>query len=236
MSALADRPPVIAVTGLAFEARIAEGPGVAVVCGGGNPERTAAGLAKAIAGGASGIISFGTAGGLAPHLQPGDWIVADAVTAGTQRWPSDPAWSARLIESLPGAAHAPIASVDLPVAGAPAKQALHEQTGAVAVDMESHIVTRLARAHGLPFAVFRVIVDPADRSLPPAALVAMRADGGVDIAAVLASLVRQPGQIPQLIRLARDARAAKAALLRGRRMLGRGLGFPGFGVPDLLQL
>ncbi len=236
MSKPADQAPVIAVTGLAFEAQIAAGPGVTVVCGGGIAHNTRAGLERAIAGGASGIISFGTAGGLAANLARGDWVVADAIVAGAQRWSADARWSAKLLESLPGAMSAPIASVDVPVAGAAAKSALHEATGAVVVDMESHIAARLAHAHGLPFAAFRVIVDPVDRSLPPAALVAVRSDGGVNIAAVLASLARQPGQLRQLIQLARDARAAKAALLSGRRMLGPGLGFPGFGGPDLVEL
>ncbi len=236
MSPQPERAPVIAVTGLSFEARIAEGRGVAVVCGAGDAERTAAAIEQAIARGASGVISFGTAGGLAPHLKPGDWVVADAVIADGERWSTDPAWTERLLASLPGATCGPMAGVDTPVADAAAKQDLFAQTGAVAADMESHIAARLALAHGLPFAVFRVIVDPAERSLPPAALVAMRPDGGVDARAVLGSLARQPSQLPRLVRLALDARAARAALLRGRRMLGPGLGFPGFGVPDFLEL
>jgi hopanoid-associated phosphorylase len=229
-----EHPPVIAVTGLAFEAQIAAGAGVAVVCGGGDARRTAAALAKAIAAGASGVISFGTAGGLAPELRPGDRLVADAVLANEKRWPSDPAWTAKLVTALPGAARGAIASVDLPVASAEAKRELYERTGALAVDMESYVAARLSEAHGLPFAVFRVIVDPAQRSLPPAALVAMRPDGGVNLRAVLSSIAAQPGQISQMIRLALDARAARTALLSGRRMLGPGLGFPGFGIPDLL--
>jgi hopanoid-associated phosphorylase len=233
---LPEHPPVIAVTGLAFEARIAKGPGVTVVCGGAVADKTEAGLKRAIAGGARGIISFGTAGGLAPRLAPGDWVVGNAIIAGARRWPADARWTAKLLESLPGAMGAPLASVEAPAAGASGKRALHEATGAVAVDMESRIAARLAHAHGLPFAAFRVIVDPAGRCLPPAALAAMRPDGGVNIGAVLASLAWQPGQIPLLIRLALDARAAKAALLRGRRMLGPGFGFPDFGVPDFLQL
>ena len=56
----------------------------------------------------------------------------------------------------------------------------------------------------------------------------MRDDGGVNVAALLGSLARQPGQLPQLLRLAFDARAARAALFRGRRLLGAGLGFPHF--------
>jgi hopanoid-associated phosphorylase len=231
VSALTKLPPVIAVTGLAFEAAIARGPGVAVICGGGDGRRTAAALEAASASGASGIISFGTAGGLAPHLAAGDWIVAEAIIADERQWATDPVWSAKLLQTLPYATHAPIASVDVPVADASAKQALHDRTGAAAADMESHIAARVAAANGLPFVACRVIVDPAHRALPHAALVAMRPDGGVNLAAVLHSLARRPGQLPQLLRLAADARAARSALFRGRRMLRAGLGFPDF--PEL---
>jgi len=115
---------------------------------------------------------------------------------------------------------ADIAGVDAPVADATSKNALFAATGAAAVDMESAIVAQAAQRHGLPFAILRVIADPAHRPLPTAALVAMRADGEVDVAAVLAELIRSPGQLPALARLALDSRAAFSALVRARALLG----------------
>jgi len=47
-----------------------------------------------------------------------------------------------------------------------AKRALYLKTGALAVDMESHIVAGVAAAHGLPVAAIRVITDPALRAVP----------------------------------------------------------------------
>jgi hypothetical protein len=44
----------------------------------------------------------------------------------------------------------------------------------------------------------------------------------------LRSVMRQPSQLPALARTALDARTAGAALRRGRRLLGAGLGFPYF--------
>jgi adenosylhomocysteine nucleosidase len=60
---------IVAVTSLALEARIARGAGVSVICSQGS--RLAAALESAIESGASGIISFGVAGGLAPDLVAG---------------------------------------------------------------------------------------------------------------------------------------------------------------------
>jgi hypothetical protein len=98
-------------------------------------------------------------------------------------------------------------------------------SGAVAVDMESHVAARLAAHYGLPFAALRIIADPAERSLPAAALVGMRPDGSTDIAAVLRALGRRPSDLPALIRTALDARAAFAALHRDRRTLCALFGF-----------
>jgi hypothetical protein len=69
--------------------------------------------------------------------------------------------------------------------------------------------------------------------LPPAALVGMRSDGTPDILAVICSLVRQPQQVLALLRVVADARAARSALFRGRRLLGEDLSFPRL---DAMQL
>ena len=218
--------PTIAVTCLAFESRIAAGPGVAVLHGHIPNLRTA--LEDAIARGASGIISFGIAGGLAPDLAPGAWVVASGVVAAHKRYPTDRDWARRLLQALGCAVHADIAGVDAPVVEPADKRALRDATTSVAVDMESHIAAEAAQAHGLPFAACRVIIDPAHRALPPAALVNLRPDGTPDVAAVLRSVIRQPRQLPALLRVAADARAAQLALRAGRQKLGAGLSFPGF--------
>ena len=96
---------------------------------------------------------------------------------------------------------------------------------------ESAIVARAAERHGLPFAILRVIADPAHRPLPSAALVAMRADGGIDVAAVLGALLRNPAQLPALIRLGLDSREAFSALVRARALLGAN--FAGVDLGDL---
>jgi hopanoid-associated phosphorylase len=218
---------IVAVTSLALEARIAGGPGVSVICSQG--ERLAADLESAVERGARGIISFGIAGGLAPGLAAGDWIAATAVITGQRLYPTDQAWTRSLRERLPQAVQADILGMDDLVADPERKQSLYAQTGAVAVDMESHIAATIAAAHQIPFAASRVIIDPADTPLPPAALVGLRSDGTPDAAAVFRSVLEQPSQLRALVRTALDARIARAALRRGRRMLGMGLGFPDFG-------
>ncbi len=96
----------------------------------------------------------------------------------------------------------------------------------VAVDMESHIAARIAAAHNVPFAACRVIIDPAKRTLPPAALVGTRADGKPGVLAVIRSLTQQLRQLRVLLRVIADARAARTALFRGRHLLGANLSLP----------
>ena len=72
---------------------------------------------------------------------------------------TDPAWSRRLLNMIDDAVHAPIIGVDEPISQPAAKRELHRATGAAAVDMESHIMARVAAAHRLAFAAVRVIVD-----------------------------------------------------------------------------
>jgi adenosylhomocysteine nucleosidase len=209
---------MIVVVGLAFEARIAAGSGLPIICSGDGRNLTPA-LKEAIADGCGGLISFGVAGGLDPRLKPGTCVVGSAIVIGDVRHETDRHWSQRLLEAMPGAVHGVLAGADGPVCTPADKRTLNRQTGALAVDTESHVVAQAATGHGLPMVAIRVIADPAHRALPEAALTAIRADGTTDVLAVLRSVARRPHQLPGLLRTALDARAARATLLRGRRLL-----------------
>lgn len=216
---------VVAATGLRAEARIAErSPGVKAVAGGGRESALSELLERALADGARGLISFGIAGALQPELSPGTCIVGTGVVSGGERFSCDKAWVERLLARLPEARREMIAGSSTAVADVEAKAKLYRQTGAVAVDMESQVVARVAMAHGLPFAVLRVIADGAMQALPPAAVNGMKEDGTPDVVRVLKSLASRPAQLPGLIGTAFSARRAMAELLRCHGLVGPGLG------------
>ncbi|HEY5225590.1 MAG TPA: phosphorylase [Methylovirgula sp.] len=220
---------MLAVTGLIAEARVAAGPHIAVVSCGGDRTSLEAKLESALRADVSAIVSFGIAGGLAPGVRAGTPLVARAVIAEDGScFESDRAWAQDLANALGGAPIVDIAGVDRAVVDPAQKRALHVATGAIAVDMESHIAARVAAAHNLPFVAFRVVADPAERRLPPAALVALRDDGTLALGAVMRSLLRQPRQVPHLIRTALDTKAAFESLFRGRKMIAGGFGFGDF--------
>jgi adenosylhomocysteine nucleosidase len=218
--ALANRRSVIALTGLSFEARIAGDD--AIISDG---LRTPAILEAAIGRHCRGIISFGVCGGLAPDLQPGQWIVASSILFKDELHAPDRRWSERLLQLLPGATYARIASVDCPLPHGEQRALFHASTGAVASDMESHFGARVAAGCGLKFAACRVVLNPTHRKLPSAALLKLK-QGSPDLRAMLRSVIAEPGQVRDLVRLALDASIATACLREARVLLGPNLGFP----------
>jgi adenosylhomocysteine nucleosidase len=196
------------VVGMASEARIARRLGWPVAIG-----RDAA--ENLLHEGARALVSLGVAGGLDPALRPGTLIIADAVIVGSERHVTDSELSRR----LGGATGHIVLGIDTIVSTVAEKQRLHRTTRAAAVDLESGAVARLAVRHGLPFAVLRVICDPAARALPPAALAALDPRGAIAIRQVLASIVVRPGQLPALLALAFDAAMARRALATRVRQL-----------------
>jgi len=222
-------PKVIAVTGLKTEARIIAGPHVHAIACGGDVLALEQALESAVANKASAILSFGVAGGLEPALAPGTKLVARSVIGVDGAcYACDPVWSQQLLSLFDGALTADIAGVSVPLASNVEKSALYFKTGAQAADMESHIAGKVAVAYNLPFAVFRVIADPAERRLPHAALVALKSDGSIAFGAITRSLLRNPAQIPQLLRTAKDAQAAFLTLFHSGKLISGMLGVSDF--------
>lgn len=122
--------------------------------------------------------------------------------------------------------HGPVFADGALAATPRAKAELHARTGALAIDMESHVAARVAAAHNLPFACLRVVSDRAVDPLPPAFGVAMHPDGSTDIAAILLSLLKDPAQLSAFVRAAGCAARALRRLKAAAMLVGPGLGAP----------
>ncbi len=216
--------PIGVLTGLRAEAAVLRHTDAVVAVSGGDAGRAHGLVQKMIAEGVDALASFGIAGGLAPGIAPGTLIAASGVITPRGFIACDRDWHAWLTARLPDAAAGTVLGSDRILATAAEKRLRHAETGAIAVDMESHVVALVAVGAGLPFIALRAIADPADRDLPQAALLALTPDGRIAVGAVLRSLARSPGQLPALLRAGRDTRAALGALLRGSAALGRGFG------------
>jgi len=218
--------PILAVCGMAFEAKLLEKKGVRAIWGL-QPAHLEREFERALLAGCAGVVSFGTAGGLDPSLLPGSWVIAEAVVSAEERFACDLVWAERIAAHLGGARQGLIAATNAPILETRDKAALYEATGALAVDMESHRAARLAWRHQVPFVACRVVVDAAQRRLPSSAIVGLRRDGGLAIGRILAELARHPGQLFELIRLAGDAATARRALVLGLNALGARFTLPG---------
>src|ERR1700736_2857650 len=224
-----DPRPGLIVTGLVQEARIAAGPGMTVICSSSDPQQLRALLTVFDPSTIRGVISFGVAGGLDPTLKSGDVVVATEVLAGDTRWLAGLALNEEMIASVAlgrrRVVRGGLAGVEQVVAARALKAALHLETGAAAVDMESHFAAAYAAEAGLPFAALRVISDPASRALPALAMAALKPNGEIDLRKILRGVARNPATLRALVSTGIDFNRALKSLrgCRGFLLGGEGL-------------
>lgn len=196
------------ITGLVAEARLLDGIDGLIGVAGGTTSGVAEVAESLISRGATVLISFGLAGGLDPSCRPGDLIVPADIVDGSAVFPCDP----RLLHRFGGATVARLTGAENAVTTRAAKAALFAESRAAAVDLESFAMAQVADRYRIGFMAVRAIVDPAERDLPHASLVALNSDGRISFNRLLASLLRDPSQIGGLIALGRGAAAARRTL------------------------
>ena len=224
MPPILERSGILAVVGMTREAKILAG--APVVIGGGDLDGLTERLEDELRGGVAGVVSFGLCGALDPALKVGDLVIGEAVADDADSYDADAEWVARIAALLPEARVGRYARAEQPVATAADKAELRRRTGAIAVDLESFPIAKLARQFGVPFAVIRAVSDSAERTLPPAAQVGLGGDGRPAIGPVFASLKSNPWQIGALIRTALEAEDGFHALERARQAPGPRLAGP----------
>lgn len=213
-----EAPLIGFIVGVTTEAaRLKECPVPRVVrCSGADAGRAERVARELVSLGVRGLVGFGLAGGLTGATRPGAVVVpAEVILEDGRRLSVDPEWGRRA-----GAAGSLLA-VDHVVTSPTEKRKL-AKTGAVAVDMESGAVARVALEHGLPFLVIRAIADPVERAPPAVLNGTIGSDGRTRIGRLALNLLRAPGQIGGLVRLALDSRAGLTTL----ETLARGLAPP----------
>ena len=224
-----DPRPVLIVTGLVQEARIAAGPGMIVICSSSDPQQLRALLATLDSSTFRGVISFGVAGGLDPSLKSGDVVVATEVLSGDARFLAASALNEEMIANVGlkrrRIVRGGLAGVERVLAAKACKAALRSETGASAVDMESHIAAAYAAKAGIPFAALRVISDPATRALPELAKTAVKPNGDIDLRKVLRGVARNPLTLRSLVSTGIDFNRALRSLRGCRGFLLGGEGF-----------
>jgi len=176
-----------------------------------------------ISKGATQLISWGCAAALDMTLRPGDLTLADClVDVNNDELAVDHNWHEYtknlLAPDISVRTGSLTESVDIVSAS---KEKLHLQliTKAIALDMESVAIAKVANKKALPFLAIRAIVDPADMDLPNAVSYAANAEGDIVLSRLLLFLALHPIELPRLIRLGFYFNAAKTTLKRVARQL-----------------
>lgn len=184
-----------------------------------------------VAKGASRLISWGCAAALGASLKPGDLILADKlIDAENNEMAINADWHsyanhllAKFVIVTPGCLGESVSIVSTSTD----KKQLHFLTGAVALDMESIAIAKVAKQYTLSFLAIRVIVDPVEMNLPLAINHSLNDQGEIVLKKLLLFLFLHPAELPGLIKLGLNFNAAKKTLKSVAKHLDRLINFCG---------
>lgn len=169
--------------------------------------------------GATRLISWGCAAALSASLKPGDLILADklidaeggrgAIFCVSTDWHSH---TKNLLATSVIVHTGCLAESKSIVSSSKDKKQLQSITGAVALDMESIAIAKVARQYALPFLAIRAIADPVNMDLPRAINYSLNNRGDIILGKLLLFLVFHPAELPGLIKLGLHFNAAKKTL------------------------
>lgn len=187
------------------------------VCSGMGAER-AKGAAEWLVGeGVRALLSVGVSAGLSPGIEAGDIVLARSVSSfGAGVINIEPSYLKQAVFSLAGKGlrvhEGPLVTSDGPVLTAREKKAIFNSSRALAADMESAAVGRVAMDAGLPFFAFRAVSDTARCAIPRELFECVGGDGSLRAMFLTGRLARKPSLIKDLLRARRDFSAARHAL------------------------
>ncbi|MGZ8200089.1 MAG: phosphorylase family protein [Methylosarcina sp.] len=205
-----------------------------IACSGAGPQNAQSAAQHLINQGATRLLSWGCAAGLSASVKPGDLIVADRlIDADHNEIASTPEWHRgclHILQQLPGEKSVrihtgAIAESRRMISSSEDKKQLHSQTGAVALDMESAAIARVARLHQMDFLALRAIADPATMDLPKAIEYSLNDQGDIRLDKLLLFLILHPLELPGLIQLGLHFNKAKLTLKRVASQLQSITGF-----------
>ena len=177
---------------------------VVVQAGAGRPAASRATDALIVAHHPRLVISAGFAGGLKTGIERGHIVMADTILGESgERLAID----LKLDRTAQVSLHiGPLLTVDRIVRTSADKRALHERTGAIAVDMESLAVAEVCRTFTTPFLAIRIVSDSVNDQLPREidSLVRKKSAAG-RMGIALAAFAKRPSVVKDLLKLKENA-------------------------------
>jgi adenosylhomocysteine nucleosidase len=179
------------------------------------------------------IIMTGVAGALIDDLKIGDLVMADRLL--TREGDSDlltrkievPGDSLAACSSALDAVGIPysrggLLTVRHPLMTQSQKRLAGQQSGAIAVDMETAVIAFEAAARGIPFVAMRTVMDTVEHDLEVARLA--DENGVVRPLKAAAALMRKPSLVAGAVRLMRNLRLATRAMALAVEAVARQVG------------
>ncbi len=186
-----------------------------IACSGAGPENAAKASQLLIDKGAERLISWGCAAALKANLHPGDLVLPQTLlTERHEELTIASPWLNKALDQLSSLNPytGSLVESSFIVADSLDKKSIHQQTRAIAVDMESIAIVKIAIQNNLPVLVIRCIADPVTMNLPKAVSYALNNQGDVVLAKLLWFLLTHPNELPGLIKLGLHFNAAKNKL------------------------
>ncbi len=191
---------------------------------------------RLIGQGAGALVSIGVSGGLDPGISSGGLVAADRflhLDGGVFQEICHPhaKGSARAVKTLSAARfsvrNGAVITAQGPALSAASKSALHRQSAALAVDMESAAVAKAAAEANIPVFALRVVCDPAAQSIPPDVFACLLPNGRIRYPALIRAISRKPALMIHLVRMGRQYHLSLQILQDAWRTLARS-GFPAY--------
>jgi adenosylhomocysteine nucleosidase len=184
-----------------FQKLIRSRVGVKVLTTGMGRQNTLKNIKAALEDGPAAVLTCGFAGGLKPELETGTVLFFA---------PAENPWQEALREAgaRPGKFHC----ADRVAVTVAEKRMLWQTTGADAVEMESGFICEICREQHIPVVVVRVILDDASEDLPLDFNRLLDNEQRLDPVKMAVALAKAPTQLPALLRLQKQSRAAAQTL------------------------
>jgi adenosylhomocysteine nucleosidase len=198
--------------------------GAMLIVSGMGPIRAARASSALLERGATALLSWGSAGGLASRVSPGNLILPKTIISSNRSfYPVDALWHERLCNRLKDHIdfHTEPLIESSRVVQTPAEKAtLFRETGAIGVDMESGAMAAVAQEAGVRFLVVRAVADGAGATIPESALNAVDELGRLNFFKVMQGLAKDPTEFLALVRIARNYRRAQRTLAAVAHLTG----------------
>lgn len=179
--------------------------------------------------GSGALLSWGIVGALNADLASGDVVLPENILAENgSGFVVDTDWHEQVMQQLLPAMPCRIGSLfcsDSVIESPDTKKDLARRTAAVAVDMESCAIAAVAQEAGVPFLAIRVVLDSVGQTIPRSAQVAVDLDGNARHKQMLRSLLRHPGDLSAMIKLARALKKAQGTLKLLSSLLSPSFGY-----------